>query len=60
MALNESTPVTVHHHTGGASTYSGTSPYIYGVTLSSDQAADEVLGTAVLSNGVEVVVTATV
>ena len=57
MALNESTPVTVHQHTGGTSTFSN---YPYGVTLSADQTADEILGTAVLSNGAKVVVTATV
>ncbi len=57
MALNESTPVTVHQHTGGTSTFTN---YPYDVTLSADQAADEILGTAVLSNGAEVVVTATV
>jgi hypothetical protein len=57
MALNESAPVTVHQHNGGASTFSS---YPYGLTLSPDQQADAVLGTAVLSNGDEVVVTATV
>src|SRR5271166_5900991 len=57
MALNESTPVTVHQHTGVTSAFSN---YPYDVTLSADQAADEILGTAVLSNGAEVVVTATV
>ncbi|MGO9700164.1 MAG: Hint domain-containing protein [Xanthobacteraceae bacterium] len=53
----ESTPVTVHQHTGGSSTFAN---FPYDVTLSSDQAADEVLGVAVLSDGSEVVVTATV
>src|SRR5579871_385916 len=57
MALTESTPVTVHQHTGGTSTFAHVT---YGLTLSPDQATDAILGTAVLSNGAEVVVTATV
>ena len=55
----ESTPVTIHTHTGGTTTFvSGTPNEIQ--TLASDQAGDAVLGMAVLTDGTSVVLSATV
>ncbi len=55
----ESTPVTIHTHTGGTTTFvSGTPNEIQ--TLASDQAGDAVIGMAVLTDGTSVVLSATV
>lgn len=55
----ESTPVTIHTHTRGTTTFvSGTPNEIQ--TLASDQAGDAVLGMAVLADGTSVVLSATV
>ena len=55
----ESTPVTIHTHTGGTTTFvNGTPNEIQ--TLASDQAGDAVLGMAVLTDGTSVVLSATV
>lgn len=66
MAFTESTPVTIHTHStapGASSTVSydaGTPPYDSINSLGSDQFGDAVLGTAVLSGGNEVVISASI
>jgi hypothetical protein len=57
VALNESTPVTIHVHTGGTSTVNGNGQI---TSLATDQEGDAVLGTAVLSDGTELVISATI
>lgn len=53
-SFNELSPVTIHVHTGGNSTYSGG---VY--TASADQVGDWVFGVGELSNGSQFVVTGT-
>ena len=59
MAFVESSPTTIHKHTGGSSTVTNANSASESVTYSTDQAGDAVFGTAQLSNGSDVVLTAT-
>ena len=60
MSSTEGTPVTIHQHTGSSTTFDGPANPNEIKTLAPDQEGDAVLGTAVLTDGTEVVVSATV
>jgi hypothetical protein len=60
MPSTEGTPVTIHQHTGGATTFDGPAKPNEIKTLAPDQEGDAVIATAVLTNGTEIVISATV
>ena len=60
MSLNEGTPVTIHTHTGDATTFVGGATPNEIKTLGTDQEGDAAIGMTVLADGTEVILSATV